>query len=120
MKMRSDTKQNFQYVPYYNLFEKIKNKAALVGLDVIFTEESYTSQSSFYDRDPLPTYGDKDIPTFSGKRKNRGLYVTKDGFALNADINGSMNIGRKVIPEFEGIRDRSLAARPVVINPLKI
>ena len=120
MKMRSDTKQNFQYVPYYNLFEKIKYKAALVGLDVIFTEESYTSQSSFYDRDPLPTYGDKDVPKFSGRRKSRGLYVTKDGFALNADVNGSMNIGRKAIPEFLGIRDRSLAARPVVINPLKI
>jgi hypothetical protein len=30
-----------------------------------------------------------------------------------------MNIGRKVIPEFLGIGDRSLAARPVIINPLK-
>jgi transposase len=47
------------------------------------------------------------------------LYVSKDGFAVNADMNGSLNIGRKVIPEFSGIGDRSLAARPVVINPLK-
>ena len=56
--------------------------------------------------------------TFSGKRKHRGLYVSKDGFAVNADINGSMYIGRKVIPEFLGIGDRSLAARPIVVNPL--
>jgi hypothetical protein len=56
---------------------------------------------------------------FSGKRKYRGLYVS-NGFAVNADVNGSLNIGRKVIPEFAGIGDRSLAARPVVINPLKV
>jgi transposase len=43
------------------------------------------------------------------------------GFALNADINGSLNIGRKIIPELSlgTIGDRSLAARPVRVNPLK-
>ena len=100
------------------LLEKIKYKAAAEGIDVVFTEESYTSKSSFFDRDPLPAYGDVE-PEFSGKRKYRGLYVAS-GFAVNADVNGSLNIGRKVIPEFLGIGDRSLAARPVVINPLKV
>jgi hypothetical protein len=61
-------------------------------------------------------------------KKHRGLYVSsakqnvsKDGFALNADVNGSLNIRRKVFPEFQfaGIGDRSLAARPVALNPLK-
>ena len=85
----------------------------------ILTEESYTSKASFYDRDPLPKFGDAKVE-FSGKRKHRGLYVSKNGFAVNADVNGSLNIGRKVIPEFLGIGDRSLAARPVVVNPLKI
>ena len=113
------TNQNFYSIPFYTLLAKIKYKAEMNGIQVIFTEESYTSKASFYDRDPLPSYGDEKTE-FSGKRKCRGLYLTKDGFALNADINGSMNIGRKVIPEFLGIRDRSLAARPVVINPLKI
>ena len=68
--------------------------------------------------DDLPAYGEGE-PTISGDRKHRGLYISKDGFAVNADVNGSLNIGRKVIPEFQGIGDRSLAARPVVINPLK-
>jgi len=68
---------------------------------------------------PLPAYEKGVAYTFSGKRKHRGLYISKDGFAVNADVNGSLNIGRKVIPEFLGIGDRSLAARPVVINPLK-
>lgn len=96
------TNQNFCSIPYYLLMEKIKYKAILQGIEVIFTEESYTSKSSFYDCDPLPKYGDDKIK-FSGKRKNRGLYITKDNFALNADVNGSLNIGRKVIPEFLGI-----------------
>ena len=112
--------QAFCYVPIYILLEKIKYKAEIVGIEVIFTEEAYTSKASFYDNDLLPERK-KDVvePVFSGKRKYRGLYITKDGFALNADINGSLNIGRKVIPEFLGIGDRSLTARPVIINPLR-
>jgi putative transposase len=106
-------------VPTYLLLEKIKYKAAIAGIDVIFTEEAYTSQASFCDRDPLPEYVAGVKHEFSGTRKHRGLYVSKDGFAVNADVNGSLNIGRKVIPEFLGIGDRSLAASPVVINPLK-
>ena len=69
--------------------------------------------------DELMKYGDDVIPVFSGKRVKRGLYVSKDGFAVNADVNGSLNIGRKVIGESVRIVDRSLAARPQVINPLK-
>lgn len=114
------TNQAFCFVPTYLLLEKIKYKAAAEGIEVVFTEESYTSKASFFDRDPLPCYGDGDAePEFSGRRKYRGLYVS-NGFAVNADVNGSLNIGRKVIPEFAGIGDRSLAARPVVVNPLKV
>ena len=113
------TNQNFCMIPVYLLLEKVKYKAAIHGIEVIFTEESYTSQSSFFDNDLLPVYGDENIPKFSGKRKYRGLYVA-NGFAVNADVNGSLNIGRKVIPKFLGIGDRSLAARPIVINPLKV
>ena len=118
IKMRKKDKQNFAHIPFYRLLEKIQYKATIQGIKVVFTEESYTSKASFYDRDELPSYGE-DKPQFSGKRVKRGLYVTSDGFAVNADINGSMNIGRKVIPEFLGIGDRSLAARPVIINPLQ-
>ena len=112
------TNQSFCFIPFYLLLQKIKYKAEQGGIEVIFTEESYTSKASFFDGDPLPEYS-KIPPVFSGKRKYRGLYVTGGGFAVNADVNGSLNIGRKVIPEFLGIGDRSLAARPVAINPLK-
>ena len=112
------TNQAFSCIPHYLLLQKIQYKAAAVGIEVLFTEEAYTSKASFYDRDPLPKFGEEP-PEFSGTRKHRGLYITKNNFAVNADVNASMNIGRKVIPESFGIRDRSLAARPVAINPLR-
>jgi putative transposase len=117
------TNQAFCFVPTYLLLEKIKYKAFAEGIDVIFTEEAYTSKASFFDNDELPKYECGVEREFSGKRKHRGLYISKDGFAVNADVNGSLNIGRKVIPEFcryaDSIGDRSLAARPVVVNPLR-
>jgi IS605 OrfB family transposase len=120
IKMRKPQKQNFQFVPFWKLLEKIKYKAEAVSISVVFTEESYTSKASYFDGDPLPVW-EKDAPepTFSGRRAKRGLYVSKDGFRFNADINGSLNIGRKVIPE-QQLGDRSLAARPVVVNPLRL
>jgi hypothetical protein len=45
-----------------------------VGIRVIFTEEAYTSQAGFLDRDPLPTYHPREAqeeeahPRFSGTR----------------------------------------------------
>lgn len=118
VRMRMKTKQSFLFVPHESLIGKIRYRAEMIGIDLILTEEAYTSQASFYDYDPLPRY-DETPPEFSGVRKHRGLYISNDGFAVNADINGSLNIGRKVIPEFLGIGDRSVAATPVVVNSLK-
>ena len=120
MNMRKDVKQQFQYVPFFNLIHKIAYKASIVGIKVVFTEEAYTSKASFLDRDPLPVYGEAE-PVFSGKRVKRGLYRAADGRLLNADVNGSANIGRKVIGDEDLILrlDRSLAARPLAINPLR-
>ena len=120
MNMRKDVKQQFQYVPFFNLIQKIAYKASIVGIKVVFTEEAYTSKASFLDRDPLPVYGEAE-PIFSGKRVKRGLYRAADGRLLNADVNGSANIGRKVIGDSEILAqlDRSLAARPLAINPLR-
>jgi len=38
---------------------------------------------------------------------------------LNADCNGSANIGRKIIPNMNNEWDRSVAATPVIVNPLR-
>ena len=122
LSLGSITNQNFQSVPFFKLIEKIRYKAEMVGVDVVETEEAYTSKASYLDRDPIPEYDKKRQELkFSGTRTKRGLYKTKSGRLLNADVNGSANIARKVIRD-EGYflrLDRSLAARPVKINPLK-
>jgi IS605 OrfB family transposase len=95
--------QQFVDIPHTRLIEMLSYKAELVGIKVVITEESYTSQASALDNDPLPKYGEAK-PKFSGKRIFRGLYKTSTGKLINADTNGSLNIGRKVIPDFvEGL-----------------
>ena len=60
-------------------------------------EESYTSKASFFDQDDIPVYkeGNNKEYVFSGKRVKRGLYETKEGKRINADVNGAYNILRK-------------------------
>ena len=58
--------------------------------------------------DDIPTYkkGKNKKYAFSGKRIHRGLYRSKNGTLLNADINGAANILRKEYPNaFDGIKD---------------
>jgi hypothetical protein len=47
--------------------------------------------------DDIPTYtpNDQTKYKFSGRRKYRGLYKSKEGLLINADINGAVNILRK-------------------------
>ncbi|NEP82289.1 MAG: hypothetical protein F6K39_31575, partial [Okeania sp. SIO3B3] len=57
----------------------------MVGIDVIITEESYTSKASFIDNDLIPVYNksEKNQVTFSGKRIKRGLYCTASKRLIN-------------------------------------
>ena len=71
----------------------LKYKCQLDGINVIIQEESYTSKCSFYDNE---TVGKHDI--YKGKRVKRGLFKTYAGLLVNADINGSLNIMRKAVP----------------------
>ena len=73
-------------------------KCALVGISVHIIDESYTSKTSFLDRDFIPTYKPADLVKhkFSGYRKHRRIYKSKIfQKVLNADVNGSLNIMRK-------------------------
>ena len=51
----------------------------------------------FFDNDNIPIFGKLSLikPIFSGKRISRGQYKTKDGYILNADVNGALNILKK-------------------------
>ena len=89
--------QNFVNIPYGKLRNKLKYLCDMYGIEYILQEESYTSKASFFDRDDLPIYN-ADNPQeykFSGRRVKRGLYRTKKGKLINADVNGALNILRK-------------------------
>ncbi len=89
--------QNFVNIPYGQLRDKLEYLCELNGITFVKQEESYTSKASFWDKDDIPVYN-ADNPQeyqFSGKRVHRGMYKTKDGKCLNADVNGALNILRK-------------------------
>jgi putative transposase len=107
--------QHFVSIPHARFIELLAYKAELVGIQVIVTEESYTSKASFLDADPLPVYGtaEADEAVFSGKRVQRGLYRAADGRHINADVNGVYNIMRKVAPDACAQGSRGCVAHPM-------
>lgn len=87
--------QKFLSIPFGKIKSRLEYLSKKNEIELIIQEESYTSVSSFYDLDPLPNIKDNKTYEFSGKRIKRGLYQTKEGKLLNADINGALNIYRK-------------------------
>jgi len=85
--------QKFVQLPYFKLISQIQYKSKLVGIDVILEEESYTSRCSFLDNESIQKH-----KNYAGKRINRGLFRSKKGIVLNADVNAGYNIIKKVIP----------------------
>ncbi|UJL47376.1 transposase [Virgibacillus sp. NKC19-16] len=99
--MGAKNNQRFVGIPFSLLINMIKYKAERVGINIIVTEESYTSKASFLDRDDIPTYGEEIVTNLSGKRISRGLYRTKENQMVNADVNGSADIMRKYLVKKE-------------------
>lgn len=102
--------QSFVSIPFYTFMRQLQYKCKLEGINVVLTEESYTSKCSFLDNEPLQK---KD--SYLGKRIKRGLYKTAKGKLINADLNGSLNILKKVIGEFQ--YPREACCTPVRITP---
>ena len=99
----TQTNQAFVSIPFARFSYIMCNTAWKYGIAFVEREESYTSKASLIDNDVIPTYGKDNVFVFSGKRIERGLYKTKDGLVINADINGAGNILRKEYPDtFEG------------------
>jgi putative transposase len=95
--------QSFVDVAHARFVQMLAYTANLVGIRVLVAEESYTSQASFLDADPLPVYGVADpVPVFSGRRVKRGLYRAANGRRINADVNGAYNILSKALPNSFG------------------
>lgn len=104
------TNQAFVSIPHQKLIDKIWYKAQLCGIQVILTEESYTSGTSFLDDElPQKEFYNKE------RRIHRGLFVSNKGFKINADINAAFQIMKKVFPNVftDGIEG-------VVLHPVRV
>lgn len=102
--------QSFVNIPHQKLIEKIIYKAGNVGINVIITEESYTSGTSFLD-------GESPQKEFYNKKRrtHRGLFVSNQGISINADVNAAYQIMKKVFPNVfaDGIEG-------VVLHPVRV
>ena len=112
---------NFVNIPIFTLRSKLESLSGRYGLNYIEQEESYTSKASAVDKDDIPVYN-ADNPVkvkFSGRRVKRGLYRTKGGHLINADCNGSLNIGFKSKHEGFGRVSKVCLTQPVRVNVLQ-
>ena len=107
--------QSFTSIPHSTFINMLKYKCRLKGINVICREESYTSKSSFLDLDPIPDLKEKNVD-FSGIRIQRGLYRSKNGSIINADVNGSYNIMRKEVGDVVIPTDRGFVFNPIRIS----
>ena len=87
--------KNFVQVPLFRLIEMIKYKAELAGITFIEVNESYTSGTSFLDNELLTKefYNKK-------RRRFRGLFLSNNLKRINADVNASFQIMKKIYEEF--------------------
>lgn len=104
------TNQNFVNIPHRKLIEKLMYKARTQGVNVILTEESYTSGTSFLDKEQpnKEFYNNR-------RRAHRGLFISNNNKSINADVNAAYQIMKKVFPnEFsDGIEG-------VVLHPVRV
>jgi putative transposase len=116
--MSKKVNQNFISIPYSSFLNKLTYKLKQIGIEVILNEESYTSKCSFFDNEDI-----KKHEHYNGKRVKRGLFKTSKGFILNADVNSSLNIFKKVIKNLSNeVQDALLKPLDIgfVVNPFKI
>ena len=109
--MSKRVNQSFVGIPHMRFIEMVQYKAQNVGLNVILTEESYTSGTSFLDNEePIKANYDK------SRRVQRGLFVSNNGTKINADVNGAYQIMRKVFPKVNADGIQGVALHPIRVS----
>ena len=99
------------HIPHAKFLDLLTYKAEAVGIQVMITEESYTSQASFLDLDVLPSYDptqgadQEDKPQFSGRRDGR-WYRVKGRAPIHCRCQRQLQHRQKSIPDSLWPRDR--------------
>lgn len=109
------TNQQFVQIPHERLIAMLRYKCEMVGIRFIENEESYTSKC-----DALALESICKHESYLGRRVHRGLFQSSTGRTLNADVNGALNILRKVVGDscVSRIADRGWLFQPRKLNNL--
>ena len=114
----SRNNQNFVSIPYSLLINMLRYKIEEKGGVLVELNEAYTSKCSFLDDEEICKRD-----SYKGKRVKRGLFLSGSNKALNADINGSLNILKRGMGysfKFEDIffRPTKIDIQKKLLNPL--
>ena len=102
--------QNFTSIPYEMLLGQLQYKCENVGIKYIEVNEAYTSGTSYLDNEaPIKENYNKE------RRIQRGLFQAKN-MLINADVNGSLQIMRKVFPDSYTGYGIEVDLTPIIIN----
>ena len=109
--MSKNVNQSFVGIPHMRFIQMVQYKAENAGLNVVLTEESYTSGTSFLDGEmPVKSSYNK------SRRVHRGLFISNNGIRINADVNGAYQILKKVFPNAYAEGIEGVALHPFVVN----
>lgn len=109
--MSKKINQSFVGIPHDKFIQKLKYKCENIGINFIETEESYTSGTSFLDgEEPNKENYNK------GRRVSRGMFKSNGGELINADLNGSYQIVKKVFPDAFSNGIEGVGLHPVRLN----
>lgn len=104
--------QNFTSIPYEMLLGQLQYKCENAGIKYIETNETYTSGTSYLDNEaPTKENYNKD------RRIQRGLFQANN-MLINADVNGSLQIMRKVFPDSYTGYGIEVDLTPIIINAM--
>lgn len=115
--------EKFLYIPHSLLLQYIKYKAQINQIEVIETEESYTSKADALALDEIPIYKQDSNKkySFSGKRIKRGLYQSSLNKLISSDVNSALNILRKGVPcDSTESMIQEIAGRGLVFQPVRV
>ena len=111
--MGKKNNQKFTYIPFARLISKLRYKCEMNGINFEINEESYTSKC---DSLAFEKIGKHD--SYLGRRSKRGLFKSSVGKLINADVNGAVNILRKVVGDSDVVH--RIIDIGLLFNPVRI
>lgn len=104
--------QKFVQIPFARLASYLKYKCRMAGIRFVENEESYTSKCDALAKEEIGKH-----ESYLGKRVKRGLFRSSTGRYINADVNGAVNILRKVVGDSDCISQITGSGR--LLRPIR-